>query len=40
MCSVINDSTGQKLYTNMQFQMNTKGINILKTEYFKLKKLK
>lgn len=29
-----------KNYTNMQFQVNTKGINILKTEYFKLKKLK
>jgi len=29
-----------KNYTNMQFQVNTKGINILKTEYFKLKKIK
>jgi len=29
-----------KNYTNTQFQENTKGINILKTEYFKLKKLK
>jgi hypothetical protein len=33
MCSIINGTTGQKLYTNMQFQVNNKGICILKIQY-------
>jgi hypothetical protein len=39
MCSIINGTTGQKLYTNIQLQVNTKGICNLKTSYIKFKKL-
>jgi len=40
MCSVINSSTRQKLYTYKQYEVNTNRLQILHPEHLKLLKLK
>ena len=40
LCSLIQGSTGQKVYTYMQSEVNTKSIQILHMVYLKLVKLK